>query len=137
MAVEDKVRLPQGVAAIRTVPRSVVALGFVSLFMDISSEIVHSLLPVFLIAVLGASALSVGLIEGIAEATSQVTKLFAGAISDWIGKAEATHPRRLRARRPDKILVPARIRRRRGDSGSLFGSDREGYSRCPSRCPDR
>ena len=68
------------------VPRSVVALGLVSLFMDISSEIIHSLLPVFLVTVLGASALSVGFIEGVAEAASQVTKLFAGAISDWIGK---------------------------------------------------
>jgi Na+/melibiose symporter-like transporter len=86
MAIEDKVQLTQGVGAIRTVPRSVVALGLVSLFMDISSEIIHSLLPVFLIAVLGASALSVGFIEGMAEATSQVTKLFAGAVSDWIGK---------------------------------------------------
>ena len=73
-------------AAIQTVPRAVVALGFVSLFMDISSEIIHSLLPVFLVTVLGAGALSVGFIEGIAEATSQVAKLFSGAMSDWIGK---------------------------------------------------
>jgi MFS family permease len=80
------VEVSPGISAIRAVPRSVVALGFVSLFMDISSEIIHSLLPVFLVAVLGASALSVGFIEGIAEAASQVTKLFAGAISDWIGK---------------------------------------------------
>src|SRR6516165_8262959 len=86
MSVEDKVRVPGGVSAIRAVPRSVVALGLVSLFMDISSEIIHSLLPVFLVAVLGASALSVGFIEGIAEAASQVSKLFAGAISDWVGK---------------------------------------------------
>jgi MFS family permease len=86
MSVEDEVQLSPGVSAIRAVPRSVVALGFVSLFMDISSEIIHSLLPVFLVTVLGASALSVGFIEGIAEAASQVTKLFAGAISDWIGK---------------------------------------------------
>jgi MFS family permease len=86
MSVKDEVQVPAGVSAIRAVPRSVVALGFVSLFMDISSEIIHSLLPVFLVAVLGATALSVGFIEGIAEAASQVTKLFAGAISDWIGK---------------------------------------------------
>jgi len=64
----------------------VFALGFVSLFMDISSEVIHSLLPVFLVTVLGAGALSVGFIEGIAEATSQVAKLFSGAVSDWIGK---------------------------------------------------
>ena len=86
MSVEDGVRVPSGLSVIRAVPRSVVALGFVSLFMDISSEIIHSLLPVFLIAVLGASALSVGFIEGSAEAASQVSKLFAGAISDWMGK---------------------------------------------------
>jgi MFS family permease len=86
MSVKVEVQVPVGVSAIRAVPRSVVALGFVSLFMDISSEMIHSLLPVFLVAVLGATALSVGFIEGIAEAASQVTKLFAGAISDWIGK---------------------------------------------------
>jgi MFS family permease len=86
MSVENRVQVPAGFSAIRAVPRSVVALGLVSLFMDISSEIIHSLLPVFLLTVLGASALSVGFIEGIAEAASQVTKLFAGAISDWIGK---------------------------------------------------
>jgi MFS family permease len=80
------VEVSPGISAIRAVPRSVVALGFVSLFMDISSEIIHSLLPVFLVAVLGASALSVGFIEGVAEAASQVSKLFSGAISDWIGK---------------------------------------------------
>src|SRR5579864_778098 len=80
------VEVSPGISAIRAVPRSVVALGFVSLFMDISSEIIHSLLPVFLVAIIGASALSVGFIEGVAEATSQVAKLFSGAISDWIGK---------------------------------------------------
>ena len=66
MAIENRLQMRSGVAAIVAVPRSVVALGFVSLFMDISSEIIHSLLPVFLVAVLGASALSVGFIEGIA-----------------------------------------------------------------------
>jgi len=85
MSVHDKAQVPP-LATIRSVPRTVVALGFVSLFMDISSEIIHSLLPVFLVTVLGAGALSVGFIEGIAEATSQVAKLFSGAISDWVGK---------------------------------------------------
>jgi MFS family permease len=68
------------------VPRTVVALGFVSLFMDMSSEIIHSLLPVFLATVIGASALYIGIIEGIAEAATPVTKLFSGAMSDWMGK---------------------------------------------------
>jgi Major Facilitator Superfamily/Crp-like helix-turn-helix domain len=85
MSVQDKAKVPP-VATMQSVPRTVVALGFVSLFMDLSSEIIHSLLPVFLVTVLGAGALSVGLIEGIAEATSQIAKLFSGAISDWIGK---------------------------------------------------
>jgi MFS family permease len=67
-------------------PRGVVALGLVSLFMDLSSEMIHSLLPVFLVTVLSASALSVGIIEGIAEATASIAKVFSGAISDWIGR---------------------------------------------------
>ena len=67
-------------------PRSVWALGFVSMFMDISSEIIHALLPVYLVTVLGASALTVGFIEGIAEATASITKIFSGALSDRLGK---------------------------------------------------
>jgi Na+/melibiose symporter-like transporter len=85
MSVQDKAQTPP-VASIRSVPRTVIALGVVSLFMDFSSEIIHSLLPVFLVTVLGASALSVGLIEGIAEAATPITRLFSGAISDWVGK---------------------------------------------------
>jgi len=68
------------------VPRTVWALGFVSLFMDVSSEMIHALLPVFLISTLGASAALVGLIEGIAEGTASITKMFSGALSDWLGK---------------------------------------------------
>src|SRR5437870_1868153 len=68
------------------VPRTVVALGVVSLFMDTSSEIIHSLLPAFLVTVLGVSALSVGIIEGVAEATASIVKIFSGATSDWIGR---------------------------------------------------
>lgn len=67
-------------------PRSVVILGVVSLFMDVSSEMIHSLLPVFMVSVLGASALAVGVIEGIAEATASITKVFSGVVSDWIGR---------------------------------------------------
>ena len=77
---------PASTTEIRSIPRTVLALGLVSLFMDLSSEIIHSLLPVFLVTVLGAGALSVGLIEGIAEAATPITKLFSGAISDWIGR---------------------------------------------------
>jgi predicted MFS family arabinose efflux permease len=62
------------------------ALGFVSLLMDISSEMIHSLLPVFLVTSLGASALVVGLIEGAAEATALIVKVFSGALSDYWGR---------------------------------------------------
>lgn len=65
-------------------PKGVIALGLVSLTMDLSSEMIHSLLPLFLVTVLGASALSVGVIEGIAEATAAIAKVFSGVLSDWI-----------------------------------------------------
>ncbi|MEB0076558.1 MFS transporter [Pseudomonas sp. CCI3.2] len=68
------------------IPRAIWALGFVSLFMDLSSELVHSLLPVFLVTTLGASALTVGVIEGVAESTAMLVKIFSGAISDFIGR---------------------------------------------------
>ncbi len=71
---------------LRAIPKSIWALGFVSLFMDTSSELIHSLLPVFLVSVLGASALSVGFIEGVAEATAAITKVFSGTLSDYLGK---------------------------------------------------
>lgn len=70
----------------RSVPRSVWALGFVSMFMDISSEMIHALLPLYMVAVLGTSVLAVGLIEGIAEATASIVKVFSGALSDRFGK---------------------------------------------------
>jgi MFS family permease len=64
------------------VPRTVLALGAVSLCMDLSSELVHSLLPLFLTGVLGAGMVAVGVIEGIAEATASVVKVFSGVLSD-------------------------------------------------------
>jgi MFS family permease len=67
------------------IPRGVWVLGFVSLFMDVSSEMIHALLPVFLIGTLGVSATLLGLIEGFAEATAQIMKLFSGLISDRFG----------------------------------------------------
>lgn len=54
--------------------------------MDVSSEMIHALLPVYLVTAMGATALTVGIIEGIAEATAAITKVFSGAISDWVGK---------------------------------------------------
>jgi MFS family permease len=68
------------------IPKGVWALGFVSMLMDMSSEMIHALLPVYLVTVLGTSMVTVGFLEGIAEATASVTKIFSGALSDWLGK---------------------------------------------------
>ena len=70
----------------RRLPAGIWALGFVSLLMDVSSEMIHALLPVYLVVGLGTTALTVGLIEGIAEATAAITKVFSGALSDRIGR---------------------------------------------------
>src|SRR5436309_13319990 len=74
---------------LRAIPRSIWALGFVSMFMDISSEMIHALLPVYLVIVLGTSNLTVGFIEGVAEATAMISKIFSGALSDWLGRRKA------------------------------------------------
>ena len=72
--------------ALPKIPRSVWALGIVSMFMDISSEMIHALLPLYMVTVLGTSVVAVGVIEGIAEATASITKVFSGALSDRLGK---------------------------------------------------
>lgn len=68
------------------IPRGVWVLGFVSMLMDISSEMIHSLLPLFMVTVFGSSALTVGLIEGAAEATALMVKVFSGTLSDYLGR---------------------------------------------------
>ena len=68
------------------IPSGIWVLGFVSMLMDISSEMIHSLLPLFMVGTLGASALAVGVIEGLAESTALIVKVFSGAISDYLGK---------------------------------------------------
>ena len=76
-------------SVLRRLPRGIWALGFVSLLMDVSSEMIHALLPVYLVTVLGTSMVTVGFIEGIAEATAAITKIFSGALSDRLGKRKA------------------------------------------------
>lgn len=71
---------------LKNIPSSIWALGFVSMFMDISSEMIHALLPGFLVTVLGANMALVGFIEGLAEATASMLKLVSGVFSDYIGK---------------------------------------------------
>ena len=71
---------------VQRMPRGIWMLGFVSMLMDISSEMIHSLLPLFMVTVLGASALSVGVVEGLAEATALIVKVFSGTLSDYLGR---------------------------------------------------
>ena len=70
----------------KRLPAGIWALGFVSLLADISSEMVHSLLPLFMVSALGASALMVGLVEGVGEATALIVKVFSGVLSDYAGR---------------------------------------------------
>jgi len=77
---------PRSLFRWREIPGSIWMLGLVSLFMDISSEMIHALLPLYLVAVLGVSALTVGIIEGVAEAAASIVKIFSGAFSDYLGK---------------------------------------------------
>ncbi|HXU94735.1 MAG TPA: MFS transporter [Gallionella sp.] len=72
-----------------SIPRGVWVLGFVSLLMDVSSEMIHSLLPLFMVTVLGTSALTVGVIEGLAESTALIARVFSGVLSDYLGKRKA------------------------------------------------
>ena len=75
-----------GQASDRTLPTAVWAMGLGSLFMDTSSELIHALLPLFMATTLGASMLTIGLIEGIAEATAAITRVFSGTLSDRLGR---------------------------------------------------
>ncbi|MFM0732688.1 MFS transporter [Paraburkholderia sediminicola] len=68
------------------IPPTVWTLGFVSLFMDVSSELVHALLPVFLVTTMGMSVTALGVLEGAAEATALIVKVFSGPFSDWLGR---------------------------------------------------
>ncbi|MGJ7509902.1 MFS transporter [Variovorax sp. GT1P44] len=70
----------------RQIPSGVWVLGFVSMLMDISSEMIHSLLPMFMVTSLGTSVLAVGLVEGLAESTALIVKVFSGSLSDYLGK---------------------------------------------------
>ncbi len=73
-------------STLRQIPSGIWVLGLVSMLMDISSEMVHSLLPMFMVTTLGTSVFAVGLIEGLAESTALVVKVFSGALSDYLGK---------------------------------------------------
>ena len=78
--------MTQTTGHLRQIPKSIWVLGFVSLLMDVSSEMIHSLLPLFMVTTLGTSVLAVGLIEGVAESTALIVKIFSGVLSDYLGQ---------------------------------------------------
>ena len=87
--ISRRPRTTTGQPELARLPAGIWVLGFVSMLMDISSELIHSLLPVFLMVDLGASALVIGLIEGTAEAVALVVKVFSGTLSDYLGRRKA------------------------------------------------
>jgi MFS family permease len=88
-AMLEMMPVPPNATKVQGLPATVWALGLTSLFMDISSELIHGLLPLFLVLNLGASAAVLGLVEGIAEATAQISRVFSGWLSDVLGKRKA------------------------------------------------
>lgn len=84
--ITERVLGVQGFLLMKPIPRSIWALGFVSLFMDTSSEFIHSLIPLFLVTTLGASVMWVGFIEGVAESLALIMKVFSGTLSDYLRK---------------------------------------------------
>lgn len=80
---------PAAMSILKQIPSGIWVLGFVSMLMDISSEMIHSLLPLFMVTTLGASAFTVGLIEGAAESTALIVKVFSGVISDYLGNRKS------------------------------------------------
>ena len=85
-SVSFQMTLKSPLPALRLIPRGIWVLGGVSLLMDVSSEMIHSLLPLFMATALGASALTIGLIEGLAESTALIVRIFSGTLSDYLGK---------------------------------------------------
>jgi len=74
----------RGQQSLRALPSGIWILGFASLFMDVSSELIHSLLPIFLTTTLGASMVTLGIIEGIAESTAAIIRVFSGTVTDYL-----------------------------------------------------
>ena len=108
-------------------PRAVWGLGCVSLLMDVSSELIHALLPLYLVGVLGVPVAVVGVIEGLAEATATVTRLFSGTLSDRIGKRKLLTVIGYGLSAASKPLFPLAAERLDSPRGALSGPGRQGH----------
>ena len=117
----------------REIPGGVWALGVVSMLMDLSSEMIHALLPLYLVTVLGASMLTVGMIEGVAEAIAMVTKIFSGALSDYHRQAQAACSYGIRSRGLHQARVSTRANHRLAGSGAVRRPRRQGHPWRPAR----
>ena len=129
--------VPRAGHGLRQVPAGVWVLGFVSMLMDISSEMVHSLLPLFMVTTLGASAFAIGIVEGLAEATALIVKVFSGALSDYLGPAQGTGAVRLCAGRADQAAVRAVVDDGHGAHRAPDRPRRQGHPRRPPGCAGR
>ena len=98
---------------------------------------IHALLPVYLVTVLGASTLTVGFIEGVAEATASITKIFSGALSDWLGRRKLLAALGYGLAALTKPLFPLAPSVGWLVGGALHRSRRQGHSRRAARCADR
>ncbi len=122
---------PQG---LRGMPAGIWVLGLVSLLMDISSEMIHSLLPLFMVTVLATSATTVGIIEGLAEATALIVKVFSGVLSDWLGRRKGLAVIGYGLGALTKPLFARGRQLRPGADGAAAGPCWQGYSRRAARC---
>ena len=124
-------------AAWRAIPRGIWALGFVSLLMDVSSEMIHALLPVFLVVGLGTSVLAVGIIEGIAEVDRSDHQGLLRRAVRLAGQAQAARGPRLWPRRLHQAALPAGALGRMAHRRALHRPRRQGHPRCAARRPGR
>jgi serine/threonine protein phosphatase PrpC len=122
---------PAGTPSYMAMPAGVWVLGFVSMLMDISSEMIHSLLPLFMVGTLGASVLAVGLIEGLAESTALIVKVFSGALSDYLGKRKGLALLGYALGASDQAGVRAGAGRRRSSSARLIDRVGKGIRGAP------
>ena len=118
-------------------PRGVWVLGFVSLCMDLSSELIHALLPLYMATVLGASVFVIGIIEGVAEAIALIVKLFSGVLSDFFAPAQAAGAAGLRPRGGVQVRVSAGADARLDRRRAFCRPRRQGHPRRAARCADR
>ena len=130
-------KLGEALSRRSAIPLGVWALGGVSLLMDISSEMIHALLPIYLVTVMGASMEAVGVIEGVAEATASIVKVFSGALSDWLGQRKLLAALGYGLAALTKPIFPLAALARLGRGGALHRPRRQGHSRRAARRADR